>query len=302
MKRLVIFLGLIALLAHADDSVPENEAVETIQKDLKVSVIIPCYYGHAKHLYALLRILENQTLLPDEVVISLSESHKVPPIIFDVLQQEKWSFPVVLVTSEEQLYAGQNRNRACEHAMGDVFICQDADDVPHPQRVEIIKYCFKRYDLNFLIHQYIYHTNPNSLISFYYFTKLKGGQYLFNPKKPQEEHWFLTNGNVSINRRLFDVLKWSDLKRGQDTRFVREVYSNFRRVIALKLPLLVYRQFLSSSGDMAQQYEYEDPSCVVLDFKTQHPEDKQHSIQIINPYLLDGDPQIGELDEEIKKV
>ncbi len=293
MKRLVIFLGLIALLARADDSVPKNEAIEIIQKDLKVSVIIPCHYGHAKHLYALLRILENQTLLPDEVVISLSESHKVLPIIFDMLQQEKWSFPIVLVTSEEQLYAGQNRNRACEHAMGDVFICQDADDIPHPQRVEIIKYIFQRYDPDHLMHQYVFQYYGAS-ISFQYHTTLDRA-VLFNPKK-RKDAWKMgfTNGNVAINRRVFNTIKWGNNRRGQDTIFNNEVYAHFEKPVALKIPLLVYRVFLSSAeenweyrGRLAS-YEYEQPSDVLPDFETRNPEAKQYSIKIINPHPKDG--------------
>lgn len=43
----------------------------------KVSVIVPCYYGHFHCLPGLLKTLSCQTSLPDEVVISLSEANKV---------------------------------------------------------------------------------------------------------------------------------------------------------------------------------------------------------------------------------
>jgi len=44
------------------------------------SVIIPCYYGHFKYLPELLEALCQQTELPDEVVISISEANKIPAL------------------------------------------------------------------------------------------------------------------------------------------------------------------------------------------------------------------------------
>ena len=109
---------------------------------IKTSVIIPCFYGHFQHLDELMNALCNQTVLPDEIVISLSEIDKLDPILVENFENKQYPFPVKLIKHQERLWAGPNRNSACQHASGDIFICQDADDLPHPQRIEIIKYFF----------------------------------------------------------------------------------------------------------------------------------------------------------------
>ena len=48
---------------------------------LKTSIIIPCHPKHAQYLYELLKFYENQTILPNEVVISLSEANQVDLIL-----------------------------------------------------------------------------------------------------------------------------------------------------------------------------------------------------------------------------
>ena len=102
----------------------------------------------------LLTAYEKQTVLPDEIVISVSQVQKIPNNILDELQQGSWLFSVTILSSKKQLFAGQNRNIAGTHAKGDILICQDADDLPHSQRVEIIKYFFEQYNPDFLMHQY----------------------------------------------------------------------------------------------------------------------------------------------------
>src|SRR3990167_5690905 len=58
--------------------------------------------------------------------------------------------------------AGKNRNIACSHAEGDILIAQDADDIPHPQRIEIIKYVFENYATEHLLHSYFVGEKPFS--------------------------------------------------------------------------------------------------------------------------------------------
>ncbi len=111
----------------------------TADTHLKTSIIIPCHPRHACHLYDLISLYEEQTVLPDEIVISLSQSNQVSEEIIHNIESTPWAFSVKLLKSDKKLYAGQNRNRACDKAAGDIFICQDADDLPHPQRVEIIQ-------------------------------------------------------------------------------------------------------------------------------------------------------------------
>ncbi len=111
-----------------------------------VSVIIPCYYKHADQLPMLLEHLCNQSTLPEEVVISLSEADKCERWIVESIEGAIYPFKVKLLQTNEKLPAGSNRNIACRNAKGDIFITQDADDIPHVQRVEIIKFVFENYN------------------------------------------------------------------------------------------------------------------------------------------------------------
>lgn len=213
---------------------------------LKTSIIVPCCAQHAEHLYGLVRLYESQTVLPDEIVISLSESDKVPHAIIDALQKEAWRFPVILLLSQEKLFAGQNRNIACEHAKGDIFICQDADDFPHPQRVEIIKYFFQKYKIKHLMHLYSI-IKPHESGSTEIYTDLSKITYSF-PRIFEMVYGQGTNGNVAMLKSVFDKLRWSSKPRGQDTEFNAKVYKRTRikERIFIAVPLLLYRQYLSS--------------------------------------------------------
>jgi glycosyltransferase involved in cell wall biosynthesis len=216
---------------------------------LKVSLIIPCIPLHAPYLSSLLKTYEMQTVLPDEVVISLSEADLVESKILKELQTQPWHFPILLVLSKEKLYAGENRNKACEHATGDIFVCQDADDIPHPQRLEIIKYFFEHYPVDHLVHEFVFvtlsaHSIPSytmhsdfSKIPFFYNEEISHAWKNGEPLSP---------GNPAIRRAVFEKIKWSNMPRQQDLIFNEAVYEQFKHCYALKIPLLLYRQFLSS--------------------------------------------------------
>jgi len=82
-------------------------SIRTNDQNLTVSVIIPCHYKHVIHLYDLLKCYEAQTVLPNEVIISISEIDKAPKDLIDKLKAETWIFPVKYIESKEQAYAGK---------------------------------------------------------------------------------------------------------------------------------------------------------------------------------------------------
>jgi len=212
------------------------------------SVIIPCYYRHARHLYSLLRMYEDQTRLPDEVVISLSEVQRVDPKLLEQLQNEQWAFPITLVVSEHKRYAGENRNSACKYARGDILLCQDADDIPHPQRVEIIHYFFSTYALDHLMYEYRLIQPKENNVPFQFFEDIS--QVQFGCMKDFEKVWHaarFTNGNVAIARHVLEKIPWSNKRKGEDTTFNREAYRTFKHCIIIRAILHGYRAFLSSS-------------------------------------------------------
>lgn len=238
MYLLILISSILAL------SIPQT--TYSTPNELTTSVIIPCYHEHAKYLPDLLKMFEQQTELPDEVIIALSESDQVDRSILDALINEKQNFPVILLLSTEKQFAGENRNRASAVASGDIFIFQDADDIPHPQRVAIIKYFFKKYKIKHVMHQYIIIKSYDA--NFEHYTDFDKIPFFY--AKSHEEisnHQGFTNGNIAILKEVAQAIAWPDQQRGQDTIFNKTVYAQFNNYCgAIEIPLLAYRRFLSS--------------------------------------------------------
>jgi len=122
------------------------------RQNFTTSMVIPCHDAHAKFLPRLLKSIENYSILPDEVVISLSGTKNLSEDFIAQLENHKWQFPLVLLKNESTLTEGQNRNRACRQAKMEIIISHDADDLSHPNRLEIIKYFFETYKVDHLMH------------------------------------------------------------------------------------------------------------------------------------------------------
>jgi len=226
-----------------------------------ISVIIPSYHKHAFQLYSLVRMYENQTRLPDEVVISLSEATFVEATILDQLKNELWAFPVTLIISPKKKYAAENRNIACAHAKGDVFLCQDADDIPHPRRVEVVHYFFSTYTIDHLMHRYRMIALKDSTIPFDRYAHLDQIQFTnFRDFDVAKNAGQLTNGNIAIARHVFDAIQWPIQPRAEDVPFNKGVYKKFRKCIVIRAILYGYRQFLSSTNEQINEGKIQLPA------------------------------------------
>jgi glycosyltransferase involved in cell wall biosynthesis len=215
-----------------------------IKGNNKISVVIPCSYKHAPYLYSLLEFYECQTQLPDEVVISLSEIQRVSDNLQEQIKKQQWAFPVKLITTNAKKYAGDNRNIACSHAQGDIFVCQDADDLPHPQRLEIISFFFTTQPVNQVLHSWL---NEKDFINdFNYYTISSVSHVL--PTSYQHIWSFRVHfGNVAITKEVFKIIKWTSNPRGQDVIFNKMVMDRFKKCLIIRVPLLVYRAKLSTN-------------------------------------------------------
>ena len=215
---------------------------------MTTSVIIPCTSCHFKHLFELLQCYQNQTCLPNEVVISLSETQLLHDGQIDDLEQFPWSFRLQIIRDIEKRSAGENRNIACAHATGDIFLCQDADDIPHPQRVEIIKYIFEKYRVDHLIHKWglsAPRQEEFELVRYRFSTIpiLSFTKYSDVPARFDRIH----NGNICLLSKVANKIHWeSNFIADKDIEFNKEVYKQFRHNIFIPIELVMYRQGLSS--------------------------------------------------------
>ncbi len=224
-----------------------NHLIDAQIDNLRVSIIIPCHSKHGVHLYELLRSYELQTVLPDEVVISISEREKVSNELMNDLRDTDWAFPVKYILSKERVFAGENRNKACRIAKGDIFICQDADDLPDSRRIEIIKFFFSKYNVDHLMHCY-YFSEDLKHINFTGSKSLEEMDFMY--PRNMREVWSTGKkvhfGNIAIKRNVFDKIKWTSKPNGQDEEFDEKVYgARFKCMVVLE-PLTLYRIELSS--------------------------------------------------------
>lgn len=211
---------------------------------LTTSVIIPCHPDHVQYLESLLISYRDQTVLPDEIIISLSQAHTISKSTLIALECIQWPFELHILKHKEKFPPGRNRNEACYKASKDIIICQDADDLPHPQRVEIIRSVFETYMIDHLLHQWISSQEKfqscdatllrESLVSFRTYDLI--------------DVPYLHNGNNAFRRYVFEKLHWKPIVDmiQEDVLFNRTAYAFFPNRLVLKLPLIMYRPELST--------------------------------------------------------
>ncbi len=99
---------------------------------------IPCHAPYLKYLGRCLESIKHQTKAPDLIIISLSSfSGDIPSFV------TAGSIPIKVLQTEQDYTPGQNRNAIID-ATADATILSfiDADDMLHPQHVEVVTKIF----------------------------------------------------------------------------------------------------------------------------------------------------------------
>lgn len=217
-------------------------AKRDVPKEMTTSVIIPCSAQHFQFIHELLQCYQQQTCLPDEVIISLSQIERLNVEDIDAEDRCVWSFPVKIYRYEGRRSAGVNRNFACTVASGDLLIFQDADDIPHPQRVEIVKYLFENYEINHLMHGWLQESEmflpyDKDMIRLY-----TVGRYDQMESEQVFREMRIHNGNICLLRELTGQVLWDDaLINDHDVKFNREWYDLFKNNVVIPCDLIIYR-------------------------------------------------------------
>jgi hypothetical protein len=215
----------------------------------KVSILIPCHYTHFPLLENLFTAYAHQTVLPDEVVVSLSQHEEIPSSHIDALEQQSWPFKVIVLRHRSKCSAGTNRRLAARASSGDLCLCQDADDLPHPQRVEIVKFIFDHYKVDQLIHSYV----PEGKECVSYTTEaiplLRTDVKILNEgiSLPGGEAVPIHHGNSCFSRAALQIGIWdATFQGGEDASFNVRTFHLFRRTsFVTPLRLIIFRTSLS---------------------------------------------------------
>ena len=234
MKKLICLMLATTITAFAQF---ERE----VKEDFKISVIVPCHYIHAQYLPDLMTALSLQTYQPDEVVIALSKTSAMEEEDIQAVRDlcSAQSFPVKLLEFPMRRYTGFNRDRCARASSYELLVHNDADDLPHPKRLERIKWVFDNYDTEALVHSFHREGEYN----------LKEGQLI--PFKRREMFKYPVHlGSVSFVKSLLEDVPWRDTHPGREDKFfLRESDRKRHRILILLEDLLYYRNHLSTWGE-----------------------------------------------------
>jgi|GEM_PF-1071905 len=212
---------------------------------LSSSVIIPCSHSHFFILPELLNHYCHQTRLPYEIVISLSGIERLNPEEIEDLETRSWPFHLKVLKTEGPLSAGQNRHMASYASSGDILIYQDADDLPHPQRIEMIQYFFECYDVDHILHLW-QGIDPFVVSS----PEKMSYKILERYEEVSKSILPIHNGNLSILRPILEKVAWDPTWTPEaDITFNRNIFANSFKTICLDYPLISYRPFSAFFND-----------------------------------------------------
>jgi glycosyltransferase involved in cell wall biosynthesis len=102
---------------------------------LKVSVVIPVFNGDSTIVRAVESVL-TQTHPPFEIIVINDASTDDTASVLEQLAQTS-GIPLIVMTNSDNVGPGVSRNVGWSHARGDLIAFLDADDVWHPQKLEI---------------------------------------------------------------------------------------------------------------------------------------------------------------------
>lgn len=220
---------------------------------MKISVVIPVGPGHVLDVQRAIMSCLDQTYPVHEIIV--------------VGFCDEIKHNVIKINSEAS--AGTNRQIGSEASTGDIIVYQDADDISHPQRLEIIARYFDIADIVHLNHSCIISGSGNELSNIevngirhvsskeLFETYFRNHNYTSCVKYCQSAYgdgvvnWAVHCGAPAIRRCVLDKVKWrsiSDLKlkshrawpRMEDYEFCMEVLYTYNKSMIIDAPIYMY--------------------------------------------------------------
>lgn len=233
---------------------------------MNISLVIPSTQNHFQYLDCVLKNYKNGTELPNEVIVSLSNAHLVPTDKIDELEKKYQNqFDVFKILRHNRtIQEGPNRGEGSKASTCDYITYHDSDDIPHPQRIEIIKHFFKNYDILHLNHSYTYEQGFNTLKideikhvdsekiyrthfgdSFddekqrpiYHYNNLENKSYGNN------QGFHVCGGPTTIHKSVLDTVKWNDERiLSYDYDFCMDTLFYLKKSMIIDAPLIWYNK------------------------------------------------------------
>ena len=197
------------------------------------------------------------TLLPNEIIISLNNVQIIGEQLVDNLENKYKKKGVKIIRNYSSLTEGQNRQKGSGYSSCDLILYTDADDLMHPQKIEIIDYFFKKFpNIVHINHEFSYGVNTKvfDLKKINFADNNEVSKICQNLELYNNLDWYnLPNKQVhtahtSIRKKILNSVSW-DLDKtgvGQDSIFCRKVCNKFNKSIILFVPLSFYSKQFST--------------------------------------------------------
>lgn len=238
---------------------------------MKKSVVIPSTDKHFKYLDKVFLSYADQTMKPEEIVVSIANGHLVnKEEIRELRNKYSWYFEnIEIILHDRVVPEGPNRGEGTKVASNELIIYNDSDDLAHPQRVEIVDTIFNEYDINHLNHSYSFEEEFN------YITKIGiiESQDIFDMYFPEFVSWDqkdrirknrprkvygpkgnslpygsgfdvdITGGSLCILKSVTDVINWEwDMDVSYDYDFCMDTLFYFNKSLLIDSKLIWYNK------------------------------------------------------------
>lgn len=247
-----------------------------------VSVCIPCVPVHVQYLSDCFISIIKQTVLPEEIVLVVSEStpeikKEVENLVDNLIQQFSFSKNLIIKLKffSAIQHAGINRNAAIKFAKGEVVLLIDADDIMYPDRVSVVKNIFFDYPnivglMHFFTKNDFFWTKPSEYDEELYndATELHK-PYDVDLVKPYRFTFDIAFGHPCLKRTLFskEGFEYNSKKICEDVDFIASILDDhIEDLLIYEKPLTFYMQCRSSNDNNPE----ENKKPLMFDFITYH--------------------------------
>ncbi len=192
-----------------------------------ISVVIPCYPPHQKHIPSVLSQLGSQSVVPHEIIISLSEISPIEEQRIKNQWIELTSIPLKTISTPSRALAAVNRNMGAMLADGEYIVFLDADDSYSPKLIETVQKTIEIYDpMGILWHLPSESVPPTFISSAELYENLQlGGDlgqdqyYVVQPNLTLDQR--IHHGHICVKRKIWEECPQQDCILREDSMYIR---------------------------------------------------------------------------------
>jgi len=241
-----------------------------------LSIIVPCFPPHIKYLNKLILNINNQTVLPEEIIVAISEMNNHDGNNLQTDLQENSNIKIIVFPTLNKCTAGMNRNRGVEKANHDYVMFLDADDLYHNQKIEITEKIINKYisqdPPNLIIHSFHWKTECCALDNIINLNDIKliDSNKIYDDTFPTKirnlsqetgnygDTNLMTNfpihhGVITVKRNVFEKIRYTSMPSGEDGRLCRDILWHLGNIVVCDAKLMIYQPIIIEKPQITVQ-------------------------------------------------